>query len=57
MGKLLSFIKDRLKEPSTWRGLAAFATGMGVAISPAQAEAIIAAGFALVGILGTLSKG
>jgi hypothetical protein len=50
------YIVARLKEPSTWRGLIAFATAGGVAISPEQAEAIVASGLALMGLLGALTK-
>lgn len=49
-----AFILDRLSEASTWRGLMAMVTAGGVAISPEQAEAVIAAGLAVIGALGAL---
>lgn len=55
------FWKDRIKEPSTWRGLAMLGTGtaalFGIAISPEQTEAVIAAGMAVTGAIGAFSKG
>jgi len=50
------YIVERLKEPSTWRGIVAFLTGIGVAISPEQKEAIITGGLALMGLLGVFTK-
>jgi len=47
---------DRLFEASTWRGIMAFLTGVGVAVSPEQSEAIIAAGLAIVGLLGVFTR-
>lgn len=49
------FILDRLKEPSTWRGLAAIATSMGIIITPFQLEVIMSAGMAVIGAIGVLS--
>lgn len=40
-----------LKQHSTWQGLIGVATGFGVVLSPEQAEAIIAAGVALIGVI------
>ena len=42
----------RLREPSTWRGLVWLATVAGLSLRPDQAEAIVAAGMALAGLLG-----
>ena len=53
---MFKYILERLKEPSTLRGLVNFATGVaatvGIAVSPEMAEQIIAVGLALVGFLG-----
>lgn len=46
------YIKERLKEPSTWRGLILLATACGVPIAPQMGEAIITIGLALVGGIG-----
>lgn len=52
--KLIDFLKSRVKlnEASTWRGFIAILTALGVALTPEQKEAIIAAGLALIGIMG-----
>lgn len=48
----MSWIMKLAKQPSTWRGLTLIATASGVAINPAQTEAIVAAGLAVAGCLG-----
>lgn len=50
------YVIDRLKEVSTWRGIILIITAFGVTLSPEQAESIIAAGIALVGMFGVLRK-
>lgn len=52
----MSYVFDRLKEASTWRGIMAFLTGVGVVISPDQIEAIVAAGLSVVGLLGVFTR-
>lgn len=52
----LTYIIERAKEPSTWRGIIVFLTGVGVAVDPALAEQIIAVGLALAGLVGFLTK-
>ena len=47
-----NYLFERLHEASTWRGLVAIVTAAGVAISPEQGEAIVAAGLAVMGLLG-----
>ena len=49
------YIVDRLKEQSTWRGLVLLATAAGIPVAPAQAEAIIAFGMAIVGAINVFS--
>jgi hypothetical protein len=49
---LKRFFLQRLKEPSTWRGIILMLTTFGVAIEPTQKEAIITAGLGIVGVLG-----
>lgn len=51
-----SYLFERLKEPSTWRGLTALLTAVGVALSPDQVNAIVSAGLALMGVLGVFTK-
>lgn len=50
------YLLERLKEPSTWRGLTALLTAVGVALSPEQVNAIVSAGLALMGVLGVFTK-
>jgi hypothetical protein len=48
----MNYIFARLAEPSTWRGLVALVAAFGVVVSPDQIEAIVAAGLAMIGIIG-----
>lgn len=48
----MHWLLNRLREPSTWRGLVWLATVAGLSLRPDQAEAIITAGMALAGLLG-----
>ena len=48
----MQYLIDRLKEASTWRGIVAFATALGVGLTPDQQAAIIAFGLGLMGIVG-----
>lgn len=52
---MLKFFLARLKEPSTWRGIVMLATGFGVALTPDQANAVVAVGVAIVGLIGVLT--
>jgi hypothetical protein len=49
------YIKERLKEPSTWRGIILLLTAAGVPIAPAMGEAIICVGLALAGGVGIVA--
>lgn len=49
------FILARGKEASTWRGIIAVLTAAGVYISPAQADAIVALGLAVIGAIGVFT--
>lgn len=46
------FLLARLHEASTWRGLVALLTAVGVVLTPEQTEAVVAAGLAVIGALG-----
>lgn len=46
------YILSRIHESSTWRGIVLLLTAAGVALTPDQGEAIVAAGLALAGVLG-----
>ncbi len=52
----MQYLIQRLKEPSSWRGIVMFLTSMGINISPEQTNAIVAAGIGLVGLIGFFSK-
>lgn len=46
------YLLERLKEPSTWRGIILLLTAAGVPIAPAMAESIITVGLAIAGLIG-----
>ena len=48
----MKYLLERLKEPSTWRGMVAVATGLGVGITPEQANAVVAFGLTIIGLIG-----
>lgn len=52
----MNFILARLKEPSTWRGVALFAGGWGVHIAPDLIPAIGTAVAAFIGVVEILRK-
>ena len=52
----MNYLLDRLSENSTWRGLVMLLTAVGVQVDPSQANAIIAAGLALVGLINVFRK-
>lgn len=53
---MFAYIFNRLKERSTWLGIIALATACGATIETILAEQIIAAGMALAGIVGIMTK-
>jgi hypothetical protein len=56
MMKALDYIRARLAEASTWRGLVFVASAAGIALDPDKANAIAAAGMALVGAINIFRK-
>ena len=50
-----AFILARGSEASTWRGITACLTAVGIALSPEQEDAIIAAGLAVMGLIGVFT--
>ena len=54
---VVSWMRARLSEPSTWRGIFALLTAAGVAVATQDQEAIIAGGLALMGLIGVTTKG
>jgi hypothetical protein len=53
---MISYIIERLSENSTWRGIVMLLTAVGVQVDPAQSNAIIAAGLALIGLINVFRK-
>ncbi len=49
------FFLTRLREASTWRGIVMLISAAGITLSPEQAAAIIAAGMAVVGLIGVFT--
>lgn len=49
------FFIERLKERSTWQGLIAILSALGVAITPEMALKIISAGTALAGFVSVIT--
>ncbi|MCA3186936.1 MAG: hypothetical protein INH13_25625 [Cupriavidus sp.] len=54
---IVSYLADRGKEPSTWRGLTMLITALGIAIQPELVASIAAVGMAVSGLVGVLAKG
>lgn len=52
---MVSFLLARLNEPSTWRGVLALLTSLGIALNPEQQAAIITAGLGLIGAVGVFT--
>lgn len=50
--KTVRFVLARLREASTYRGLMLILTGLGVALRPEVADAIVAFGMAAAGLVG-----
>jgi hypothetical protein len=53
---ILKWIAARLKERTTWLGLASLLSAVGVAIAPELQEAIISAGVAVGGLILVVTK-
>lgn len=52
----MRYILDRLKEPSTWRGLISLVAIFGIKIAPEQAETIMTAGVSIYSAINILRK-
>ncbi len=52
----LFYLLDRARESSSWRGIVWLLTAFGVAVTPEQAAAIMAAGAALAGLIAVFTK-
>ena len=47
-----AYMIERMKEPSTWRGIVLLLTAIGVPVAPALADAIVSVGLAVAGLIG-----
>lgn len=52
--RLVEYLKEQGREPSTWRGIVLLLTACGANLSPEQREAIITAGLGVAGLIGVL---
>jgi hypothetical protein len=50
-----TYILERMSEPSTWRGLTLLLTALGIPLAPGLADAIVAAGLGVAGLIGALA--
>lgn len=50
-----NYIFDRIREPSTWRGIILLLTAIGVPVAPQLAEAIVTAGLGMAGLIGVMT--
>jgi hypothetical protein len=50
-----SYLLERLKEPSTWRGITLLLTALGIPLAPGVADLVISAGLAVSGLIGALT--
>ena len=58
MSAVVSYLVEKLKEPSTWRGAIWIVTAFGLVLEPEQKEAIVAFGMTLAGLIGVfIEKG
>lgn len=53
---MFEYILNRLKEPSSWRGIIALITAMGVQLAPDQVDAIVSLGLAVIGVINVFVK-
>ena len=49
---MFDYLRARLLEPSTWRGLVLISTALGAVLTPEQQEAIVTAGLLMAGLIG-----
>lgn len=51
LDKLIAWVADRLREKSTWNGLVAFLSAVGVGVNPELTEKIVVGGVAIIGVI------
>ena len=50
-----TYMFERMREPSTWRGLTLLLTALGIPLAPGLSDAIVAAGLGVAGLIGALA--
>lgn len=55
--RAVDYLMDRLREPSTWRGLVLVATACGAVLNTDQQEAIVSSGLLVAGLIGLTLPG
>ena len=55
MENVLNWLVDRIKEKTTWYGIVALVSAVGVTISPDLKEAIATAGIAIAGVIAAIT--
>lgn len=50
----MQYIINRLKEASTWRGIALLLTALGLQVAPELQEAVITVGVSAAGLIGVV---
>ncbi len=54
--KILNYLLDRAKEPSSWRGAILILTACGLRLEPQLQESILAVGLSATGLINLLRK-
>ena len=52
----MTYLLERLNEPSTWRGILGMLTAVGVKLRPDMMEAIISAGMSAMALINIVRK-
>ena len=52
----MDYLLNRFKEATTWQGLIAIVTGLGVSLSPEMSAAIVSLGVAAFGLISIFIK-
>lgn len=52
MSEAVDYLVEKLKEPSTWKGIIWIVTAFGLVLEPEQKEAVAAFGMTLAGLIG-----
>lgn len=52
--KLIAYLRERMGEASTWRGLILLAAVCGARLTPEQADALVLVGVGAAGLLGAV---